>query len=99
MTASRPPTPRFGQPTSVRTVVRHAFAVGETVKVLPSTLGRRPKDIEKSLYANTFTVTRLLPEEASIFQYRIKNTHTGQERVASESELSAVTPDGQTPAN
>ena len=80
------------QPAASRTIIRHAFAVGQVVKVLPSAFGRKSKDVEKSLYADDFQVTRLLPEEASSFQYRIKNVATGQERVAAESELSAAGP-------
>lgn len=98
MTESKTPATRF-RPAPARAALRHAFTVGETVKVLPNAFGRRPKDVEKSLYGNLFTVTRLLPEDASTFQYRIKNTHTGQERVASESELAAATPDTPVAAN
>ena len=71
-------------------VMRHQYALGQLVKVLPSAFGRKSKEIEKSLYGDDFEVTRLLPEEASIFHYRIKNTSTGQERVVAESELSVA---------
>jgi len=86
------------QPLPVRRVTRHAFAVGEVVKVLPNAMERKPKDIAKSLYAYDFTITRLLPEETSALQYRIKNVATGQERVAHESELYSAAAGDETSA-
>ena len=38
----------------------------------------------------TFRVTRLLPDEGSGFQYRIKNEQEGFERVVKESSLEAI---------
>ncbi len=75
-------------------VARHAYAVGQMVKVLPSAFGRRPKEVESSVSGNSFEITRLLPEVASSFQYRIKNMTTGQERVVTESEIRIAEADG-----
>ncbi len=85
---------RFDRIPPGRRIVQHQFAVGQKVRVLPSSFGRKTKESEKSLNGDDFEVTRLLPTEAHIFQYRIKNTTTGQERVVSESELSVSDADG-----
>lgn len=75
-------------------VTRHAFTVGQMVKVLPSAFGRRPKEVESSAHGNSFEIMRLLPEAAASFQYRIKNLTTGQERVVTESEIRIAESDG-----
>ena len=47
---------------------------------------------ENPLAATTFEITRLLPEQASSFHYRVKNALTGQERVAAEGDIRAAVP-------
>jgi hypothetical protein len=59
----------------------HKFKVGQLV-TLHST--------RHSVWAEPFEVVRLLPHEKGHFQYRIKSTRDGHERVAVESELWAL---------
>ncbi len=59
----------------------HKFSVGQHVRLLPriSSLVRNQKP--------DFEVLRLLPAEGGHNQYRLKNAHDNQERVAKEFEL------------
>jgi hypothetical protein len=59
----------------------HKFKVGQTVR-LPA----RPDD-DSAASARRYVVTRLLPKDWVNFQYRIKDPHSGEERVVSEPEL------------
>jgi hypothetical protein len=56
----------------------HKFKVGQLV-----TLRSR----RHGVWAEAFEVARLLPRENSDFQYRVKSTRDGHERVVFESEL------------
>jgi hypothetical protein len=58
----------------------HKFAVGQTVRVAPDRFqgGGRP---------GNFKIVRLLPETASVFQYRVKSQLDGHERVVREDQL------------
>ena len=68
----------------------HKYKVGQEVRYLRSPGERASREIEKSLFAASFTVSRLLPASGAELQYRLKNTATGQERIASEAEISPV---------
>jgi len=53
---------------------------GQTVTLLPSRARRTPTD--------RFEIVRLMPvERGAVFQYRIRSTQDGHERIAMESEL------------
>jgi hypothetical protein len=56
------------------------FAVGQIVRFSPD---RR----QVSSARGQFKVVRLLPEEASIFQYRVKSQADGHERIVREDQL------------
>lgn len=58
----------------------HRFAIGQTVRFSPD------RNQERSAQGS-FKVVRLLPEEASIFQYRVKSQLDGHERVVREDQL------------
>ena len=57
----------------------HRYRAGETVTLAPNRYG--------SNRHGRFEVTRLLPEEHGINQYRLKSVVDGHERVAREDEL------------
>ena len=56
------------------------FAVGQIVRFFP---GR----YELKSARGQFKVVRLLPEEANVFQYRIKSQSDGHERIVREDQL------------
>jgi hypothetical protein len=56
------------------------FAVGQTVRFSPDRLQLRSA-------RGQFKVLRLLPEDASIFQYRVKSEADGHERIVREDQL------------
>jgi hypothetical protein len=57
------------------------FAVGQTVRFSPDRVQLRSA-------RGQFKVLRLLPEDASIFQYRVKSEADGHERIVREDQLS-----------
>jgi hypothetical protein len=58
----------------------HKFWVGQTVLFLP--------DRNQQVAARgSFKVVRLLPEQASVLQYRVKSQLDGHERVVREDQL------------
>jgi hypothetical protein len=56
----------------------HKFKVGQLVILHSKWHG---------VWAESFEVVRLLPQESGDFQYRVKSTRDGHERVAFEREL------------
>jgi hypothetical protein len=58
----------------------HKFAVGQTVRFSPDRN-------QEGTARGSFKIVRLLPEEASVFQYRVKSQSDGHERVAREDQL------------
>jgi hypothetical protein len=58
----------------------HKFAVGQTVRFSPDR--RDPRSGQ-----GWFKVVRLLPEVASVLQYRVKSQVDGHERVVREDQL------------
>jgi hypothetical protein len=61
----------------------HKFAVGQTVRFSPDRFDRH----QVGPVAGRFKVVRLLPEAASILQYRVKSQSDGHERVVREDQL------------
>ncbi len=57
----------------------HKFQVGQFVELIPRVLRQAAK--------GTYEITRLVPENESDPQYRIKSTYERHERVVAESEL------------
>ena len=57
----------------------HRFKVGQLVTLHSKRHG---------VWAEKFEVVKLLPQEGGDFQYRVKSTRDGHERVVLESELS-----------
>ena len=65
------------------------FAVGDLVLLsLDTSSNHNPSDV--------YTISRILPAEANVWQYRVKREGDGQERAVSESQLVKVTPELQT---
>lgn len=69
---------------------RHKYEVGQQVRYFLGATGRLSREVEKSLSGSSFEISRLLPSSGAEFQYRVKNTTTGQERVVSEGDISPV---------
>ena len=58
----------------------HKFTVGQTVRFSPDRN-------QEATGRGSFKIVRLLPEEASVFQYRVKSQADGHERVVREDQL------------
>jgi hypothetical protein len=56
------------------------FTVGQTVRFSPDRH-------QLSSARGQFKVVRLLPEDASVFQYRVKSQSDGHERIVREDQL------------
>jgi hypothetical protein len=63
----------------------HRFAVGQLVRFTPDRIER-----DLSTAQRQFKIVRLLPEAASVFQYRVKSQLDGHERVVREDQLARV---------
>ena len=63
-----------------RNMLAHKFAVGQTVHFSPDRG-------QEGTARGSFKIVRLLPEEASVLQYRVKSQLDGHERVAREDQL------------
>ncbi len=61
-------------------LAQHKFAVGQTVRFSPDRHQLQPVQ-------GPFKVVRLLPEAASVLQYRVKSQLDGHERVVREDQL------------
>ncbi|MBV8937941.1 MAG: hypothetical protein JO320_08420 [Alphaproteobacteria bacterium] len=59
------------------------FSVGQTVRFSPD----RNQEVAAR---GSFKIVRLLPEEASVFQYRVKSQLDGHERVVREDQLARL---------
>ena len=58
----------------------HSFAVGQSVEYVPGRFdGTAPR--------GTYTVVRLLPNDQSDREYRVRNVRDGHERVVRESQI------------
>ena len=68
----------------------HKYKVGQEVRFLRMPAGRLTREVEQSLFAASFEISRLLPASSTEAQYRVKNLATGQERVAAETEIILV---------
>jgi hypothetical protein len=64
-------------------VAKHRFAVGQVVRFTPD---RAERD-QVNQSQRQFKIVRLLPETASVFQYRVKSQLDGHERVVRENQL------------
>lgn len=60
----------------------HNFIVGQSVELFP---GRLDGNVPRGAY----TVQRLLPNDGSDREYRVRNVRDGHERVVRESQLRA----------
>lgn len=58
----------------------HSFAVGQSIELALSRF-------EGTAPAGMYTVVRLLPNDASDREYRVKNVRDGHERVVRESQI------------
>ena len=63
----------------------HRYAVGDRVEL-------RARSIADKLARGVYTIERLLPNEASDREYRVRNAADGHERVVQESSLIAGSP-------
>ena len=58
----------------------HGFIIGQSVELTPGRLdGNVPR--------GTYTILRLLPNDAADREYRVRNARDGHERVVRESQL------------
>jgi len=62
-------------------MVSHKFAVGDRVQL---SIDKYSGDVPSGVY----TISRRLPVESNICQYRVKHTQDGHERVVQESQVS-----------
>jgi hypothetical protein len=70
-------------------MAQRKFAIGDQVRLTADNyLVNNPWDV--------YTISRMLPAQANIWQYRVKREGDGQERAVSETELVNVTPEVQT---
>ncbi len=58
----------------------HRYAIGDRVEL-------QPGPYDGNVPRGTYTITRLLPNEAADREYRVKNASDGHERVVQESRL------------
>ena len=63
----------------------HKFAIGQTVRFSPDGIERLTAG-----QGGEFKILRLLPEEAKVWQYRIKSEDDGHECVVREDQRSSV---------
>lgn len=75
------------RPEWTRAAQRHKLSIGASVTLVGRAGEIRSKDMEKELQTARFEITRLLPAEGQSFQYRIKDTVTGRERVVAEDQI------------
>jgi hypothetical protein len=61
----------------------HKYSVGQTVRFLPDRHDRH----QLGPAPGRFKIVRLLPESASVLQYRVKSQVDGHERVVREDQL------------
>jgi hypothetical protein len=68
------------------------FALGDQVRLAadPLWVTNTPQDV--------YTISRMLPAQPNVWQYRVKRVSDGQERAVSESRLLKVTPERPRPA-
>ena len=64
-------------------MVTHKFKVGQSVRFTPGKM-------TPPAGAQAYMIVRVLPAEGGEYQYRIKSVYERYERVARESELSAL---------
>jgi hypothetical protein len=65
----------------------HLYAVGQAVRL-------KGGFAQRSQAPGLYHVTRTLPPQGESPQYRVRNDYEGHERLASQSELEAVTGEG-----
>lgn len=58
----------------------HTFTVGQSIEFVPG-------KFDGSAPGGTYTVVRLLPNDSTDREYRVKNTRDGHERVVRESQI------------
>jgi len=71
-------------------VPAHKYTIGQTVRFVSGPVDHASREMQKSVFAAAFVISRLLPNSGFEHQYRVKNTATGHERVAGEGEISPV---------
>lgn len=71
---------------------KHKFNLSELVSLLASTGKIHSKEMDRELEAGRFQITRLLPMERELFQYRIRDRVTGRERHVAEPEIVGFSP-------
>ena len=64
------------------------FALGDQVRLTtdPSLANNDPQDL--------YEISRMLPPQTNVWQYRVRRVSDGQERAVTESQLLKVTPGG-----
>lgn len=79
------------RPAPPRQAPRHKLGLGASVTLVGRADEVRSKDMDEEIKTARFEITRLLPAEGRSFQYRIKDTITGRERVVAEDQIAAAT--------
>ena len=70
-------------------MAQRKFTLGDQVRLTANDYSvNNPWDVH--------TISRVLPAQANVWQYRVKRVGDGQERAVSELQLVKVTPEGQT---
>jgi hypothetical protein len=70
-------------------MAQRKFGIGDQVRLTADNYSiNNPRDV--------YTISRMLPAQANIWQYRVKREGDGQERAVSETELVNVTSETQT---
>jgi hypothetical protein len=76
------PDPAFAGPCAGVILMSHKFAIGQLVQAA----GTRFADRTEGVYE----IVRLMPESNGEFAYRIRNTGSGSQRAATESEIRPI---------
>jgi hypothetical protein len=67
-------------------MVPRKFTLGDQVRLTADPLLSTPQDL--------YTISRMLPAQEDVWQYRVKRVSDGQERAVTEWQLLKVTPKG-----
>jgi len=65
----------------------HKYKVGQRVRFFPRAIAPSARQEEPKAYFERYEIIRLLPNNGTEFQYRIKACSGSEERVVTESEV------------
>jgi hypothetical protein len=67
-------------------MAKHSFRVGQNVRLIHNAVDRKQGG---SVAETVFQIVRLMPLAGSAFQYRLRDSYSGQERVVGEMDIRA----------